>query len=88
MATLIKFQLHDHICRKIVKQEPRACDYSRQRGSGPLSARHPQAGRHARLAQGHARGHWRGHRPARHAGFYQPLLADLAKRNQGLDCSR
>jgi peptidyl-dipeptidase A len=32
IATLIKFQLHDHICRKIVKQDPRTCDYS---GSEP-----------------------------------------------------
>ena len=28
LATLIKFQLHDHICTKILKQDVRACDYS------------------------------------------------------------
>jgi hypothetical protein len=28
LASLIKFQLHDHICTKILKQDVRACDYS------------------------------------------------------------
>ena len=28
LATMIKFQLHDHICTKILKQDVRACDYS------------------------------------------------------------
>ena len=28
MATLIKFQLHDHICRKLLHQDVRACDYA------------------------------------------------------------
>ena len=30
LATLIKFQLHDHICRKLLRQDVRACDYGRQ----------------------------------------------------------
>ena len=88
MATLIKFQLHDRICRTIVKQEPRDCDYS---GS-------EEAGRFLRdiLKLGATRD-WR--RIMREAtgedispramlDFYQPVLQDLAKRNQGLDCSR
>jgi len=88
MATLIKFQLHDHICRQIVKQEPRACDYS---GSEP-------AGRFLRdiLKLGATRD-WRqvmreatgqDLSPRAMLDFYQPVLEDLAKRNQGLDCSR
>ncbi|HWX23704.1 MAG TPA: M2 family metallopeptidase, partial [Vicinamibacteria bacterium] len=28
IATVLKFQLHDHIARKILRQDPRACDYS------------------------------------------------------------
>ncbi len=27
IATLVKFQLHDHICRKLLRQDVRACDY-------------------------------------------------------------
>jgi Angiotensin-converting enzyme. len=88
MATLIKFQLHDRICRTIVKQEPRACDYS---GS-------EEAGRFLRdiLKLGATRD-WRqvireatgeDISPRAMLDFYQPAIADLAKRNQGLDCSR
>jgi peptidyl-dipeptidase A len=29
LGTLIKFQLHDHICRAILKQDPRNCNYFR-----------------------------------------------------------
>ena len=27
IATVIKYQLHDHICKKILKQDPHSCDY-------------------------------------------------------------
>jgi peptidyl-dipeptidase A len=27
LATLIRYQLHDHIARKILKQDPRSCNY-------------------------------------------------------------
>jgi peptidyl-dipeptidase A len=27
LSTVIKYQLHDHICRKILKQDPHACNY-------------------------------------------------------------
>jgi len=27
LGTLVKFQLHDHICRNILKQDPRSCNY-------------------------------------------------------------
>ena len=50
LATLIKFQLHDHICTKILKQDVRACDYSGQQGSRRVPEGDPVAGRDARLA--------------------------------------
>ena len=88
IATLIKFQLHDHICRKIVKQDPRTCDYS---GSAP-------AGRFLRdILKLGATHDWRqlmrettgeDISPRAMLDFYQPVLQDLAKRNQGLDCAR
>jgi peptidyl-dipeptidase A len=88
LATLIKFQLHDHICTKILKQDVRACDYS---GSKPV-------GDFLRgiLAQGATRD-WRevikdatGEpiSPRAMIAFYQPLVDELAKRNAGKDCSR
>ena len=38
LATLIKFQLHDHICTKILKQDVRACDYSGSKEVGDVPA--------------------------------------------------
>jgi peptidyl-dipeptidase A len=88
LATLIKFQLHDHICTKILKQDVRACDYS---GSKPV-------GDFLRsiLALG-ATQDWRtviksatgeSISPRALMAFYAPLLEDLGKRNAGKDCGR
>jgi peptidyl-dipeptidase A len=88
MATLIKFQLHDHICRKIVKQEPRTCDYSGSEEAGRFLRDILKLGatRDWRKVMREATGEDIG--PRAMLDFYQPVLEDLAKRNQGLDCSR
>jgi peptidyl-dipeptidase A len=88
MATLIKFQLHDHICRKIVKQEPRACDYSGSEEAGRFLRDILKLGatRDWRKVMREATGE--DISPRAMLDFYQPVLEDLAKRNQGLDCSR
>jgi len=88
LATLIKFQLHDHICTKILKQDVRACDYSGSKEVGAFLK--------GILAQG-ATHDWRkvikdatGEpiSPRALMAFYAPLVNDLAKRNAGKDCSR
>jgi peptidyl-dipeptidase A len=71
-----------------VKQDPRTCDYS---GSEP-------AGRFLRdILKLGATHDWRqlmrettgeDISPRAMLDFYQPVLQDLAKRNQGLDCAR
>ncbi len=88
IATLIKFQLHDHICRKIVKQDPRACDYSGSEPAGRFLRDILKLGatRDWRQLMREATGEDIG--PRAMLDFYQPVLEDLAKRNQGLDCSR
>jgi peptidyl-dipeptidase A len=88
MATLIKFQLHDHICRQIVKQEPRACDYSGSEEAGRFLRDILKLGatRDWRKVMRDATGEDIG--PRAMLDFYQPVLDDLAKHNQGLDCSR
>ena len=88
MATLIKFQLHDHICRKIVKQEPRACDYSGSEEAGSFLRDILKLGatRDWRRVMREATGE--DISPRAMLDFYQPVIEDLAKRNQGLDCSR
>src|SRR5207344_2652205 len=79
IATLIKFQLHDHICTKILKQDVRACDYS-----GSL-----EAGTFLRgiLSLGATRD-WRtvikdatgeAISPRALVAFYQPLVEELAR---------
>jgi peptidyl-dipeptidase A len=88
LATLIKFQLHDHICTKVLKQDVRACDYSGNKEVGAFLK--------SILSQGATRD-WRkvikdatgeAISPRALMAFYAPLTADLAKRNEGKDCSR
>jgi peptidyl-dipeptidase A len=88
IATLIKFQLHDHICTKILKQDVRSCDYSGSHEVGDFLK--------GILAQGATRD-WRAVikdatgepiSPRAMMAFYAPLEAELAKRNAGKDCSR
>ena len=86
---LIKFQLHDHICTKILKQDVRACDYSGNKEVGDVPA-----GASCRWAP---RRDWRkvikdatgeAISPRAMMAFYAPLVEDLAKRNAGKDCTR
>jgi peptidyl-dipeptidase A len=88
LATLIKFQLHDHICTKILKQDVRACDYSGNKEVGAFLK--------GILSQGATRD-WRqvikdatGEpiSPRALMAFYAPLVEELNKRNAGKDCTR
>jgi peptidyl-dipeptidase A len=88
LASLIKFQLHDHICTKILKQDVRSCDYSGNQDVGKFLQ--------TILAKGATRD-WREVMreatseeisPRAMLSYFRPLVADLEKRNLGLDCSR
>lgn len=88
MATLIKFQLHDHICTKLLKQDVRSCNYAGSKAAGDFLK--------GILSKG-ATGDWRqvikdatGEpiSPRALMAFYAPLVEDLAKRNAGKDCAR
>ena len=88
IATLVKFQLHDHICTKILKQDVRACDYSGSREVGDFLR--------GILSKGATRD-WRAVikeatgepiSPRAMMAFYAPLVDELAKRNAGKDCGR
>jgi len=88
LATLVKFQLHDHICTKILKQDVRSCDYSGSKEVGAFLR--------GVLALGATRD-WRAViqeatgepvSPRAMMAFYQPLGDELAKRNAGKDCGR
>jgi peptidyl-dipeptidase A len=88
LATMIKFQLNDHICTKILKQDVRACDYSGSLEVGKFL--------NGILSLGATRD-WRevikdatGEpiSPRAMMAFYAPLVDELAKRNAGKDCAR
>ena len=86
LAALIKFQLHDHICSKILKQDVRACDYSGQKAVGDFLRGILTVGatRDWRVVIKEATGE--DISPRALMAFYEPLVADLASRNAGRDC--
>jgi peptidyl-dipeptidase A len=88
LATMIKFQLHDHICSKILKQDVRACDYSGNKEVGAFLKGILSLGatRDWRTVIKEATGE--AISPRAMMAFYQPLVDVLAKRNEGRDCSR
>jgi len=88
LASLIKFQLHDHICTKILKQDVRACDYSGNHEVGDFLRGILKVGatRDWRAVIQEATGEPIS--PRAMMAFYQPLVDELSKRNAGKDCSR
>jgi peptidyl-dipeptidase A len=88
LASLIKFQLHDHICTKILQQDVRSCDYSGSQEAGRFLQKLLALGatRDWREVMREATGEDIG--PRALLAYFQPLVADLEKRNLGLDCSR
>jgi peptidyl-dipeptidase A len=88
LASLIKFQLHDHICTKILKQDVRACDYSGSHEVGDFLRGILRLGatRDWRAVIKEATGEPIS--PRAMMAFYAPLTEELAKRNAGRDCSR
>jgi peptidyl-dipeptidase A len=88
LASLIKFQLHDHICSKILGQDVRACDYSGSQETGRFLQKLLALGatRDWREVMREATGEDIG--PRALLAYFQPLVAELEKRNLGLDCTR
>src|SRR5262245_61853825 len=88
LAWLIKFQLHDHICTKILKQDVRACDYSGNKEVGTFLKGILSLGatRDWRKVIKDATGE--AISPRALMAFYAPLVEDLAQKNAGKDCAR
>ena len=86
LANVLVYQLHDHICREILHQDPHACNYYQQREVGEFLR--------AVMSPGATRD-WREVLRA-HTGsdltaepmleYYRPLLAFLEEQNRGRDC--
>lgn len=87
LAEVLVYQLHDHICREILHQDPHACSYYQ----------HPEVGEFLRaiMAPGATRD-WR-EVLREHTGrdltaepmleYYRPLMSYLEEQNQGRDCA-
>jgi peptidyl-dipeptidase A len=88
LATLIEFQLHDHICTKILKQDLRACDYSGSTAVGDFLRAILRLGatRDWRTVIRQATGEDLTSRAM--LKFYQPLVPYLEEKNRGRDCGR
>ena len=88
LATLIKFQLHDHICTKILKQDVRSCNYlgSTEVGDFLRGILSKGATRDWRAVIKDATGEPIS--PRAMMAYFAPLVTELDKRNAGKDCGR
>jgi peptidyl-dipeptidase A len=86
IATVIKYHLHDYICRNIVKQDPRSCDYSGSKKAGDFLKGILSAG---------ASRDWRELLREKTGAdlstkammdYFQPLMGYLQKENAGRSC--
>jgi peptidyl-dipeptidase A len=87
LADLIKFQLHEHICTKILQQDVHACDYSGQKAVGDFLRGILSLGatRDWRAVVKESTGEAIG--PRALGAFYAPLVEELAKQNGGRECA-
>jgi peptidyl-dipeptidase A len=88
LATLVRYQLHDHICTKILKQDVRACDYFGNKEVGDFLRGILKLGatRDWRAVIKDATGEPIS--PRAMMAYFAPLTAELDKRNAGKDCGR
>jgi peptidyl-dipeptidase A len=88
LATLVKFQLHDHICTKILKQDVHACNYfgSKEVGDFLRGILKLGATRDWRAVIADATG--QPISPRAMMAYFAPLSAELERRNAGKDCTR
>ncbi len=88
LATLIRYQLHDHICTKILKQDVHACNYfgSKEVGDFLRGILKLGATRDWRAVIKDATGEPIS--PRAMMAYFAPLAAELDKRNAGKDCGR
>jgi len=88
LATLVKFQLHDHICSKILKQDVRACNYAGSKEVGDFLRGILKLGatRDWRAVIKDATGEEIS--PRAMMSYFAPLQAELERRNAGKDCGR
>jgi peptidyl-dipeptidase A len=87
LANVLVYQLHDHICREILHQDPHACNYYGHTEVGDFlrAIESPGASRDWREVLREHTGRDLTAEPM--LEYYRPLLAYLQEQNQGRDCS-
>lgn len=86
LANVLVYQLHDHICRQILEQDPHSCNYYRRREVGEFlrAIMRPGATRDWREVLREHTGQDLTAEPM--LEYYRPLMAYLEEQNQGRDC--
>ena len=87
VATVLKYQLHEHIAREILEQDPRSCNYSGSKEVGDFlrSILSKGAAEDWRKVIREATGSDLSTRPM--LEYFTPLLEWLREQNAGRDCS-
>jgi peptidyl-dipeptidase A len=87
LANVLVYQLHDHICRNILHQDPRSCNYYERREVGDFlrAVMEPGATRDWREVLRQHTGRDLTAEPM--LEYYAPLMTYLEQQNQGRDCS-
>ena len=87
LAEVLVYQLHDHICRQILEQDPHACNYYGRREVGDFlrAIMEPGATRDWREVLRTHTGRDLTAEPM--LEYYRPLMSYLEEQNQGHDCS-
>lgn len=87
LANVLVYQLHDHICRNILEQDPHACNYyeSEEVGAFLRAIMAPGATRDWREVLREHTGQELTAEPM--LEYYRPLMAFLEGENEGRDCS-
>lgn len=86
LANVLVFQLHDHICRQILHQDPHACNYYGRREVGDFlrAIMRPGMSRDWRTVLREHTGQDLSAAPM--LEYYRPLLAYLEEQNRGKEC--
>ncbi|HJL15268.1 MAG TPA: M2 family metallopeptidase [Sandaracinaceae bacterium LLY-WYZ-13_1] len=86
LANVLVYQLHDHICRNILEQDPHACNYYQREEVGEFlrAVMRPGATRDWREVLREHTGRDLTAEPM--LEYYEPLMAYLQEQNQGRDC--
>ncbi len=86
MATVLKYQLHDKICRDVLKQDPHSCNYYGSKAAGDFlkSILRQGAMKPWRELVREATGSDLSTKAM--AAYFQPVLEDLKKQNAGRQC--